>query len=55
MSFAEAFNKAAKENTEFAESMEEQEAKELGVSLEVFQMWKMGFEQTYAVVTERVN
>ena len=49
--FADAFNKASN-NEGLIISMEEYEAKELGVTLETFQMWKKGFSDTYSVVTE---
>ena len=35
-----------------AEKMDELEAKMLGISVEKYRMWKIGFEETYAVVDE---
>ena len=34
------------------DKMEELEAKMLGISVEKYRMWKVGFEETYAVVDE---
>lgn len=34
------------------DKMDELEAKMLGISVEKYRMWKIGFEETYAVVDE---
>jgi hypothetical protein len=47
LGLAEAFKKA-----DNSHKMDEWEAKALGTTIEKFQMWKKGFEDTYAVVTD---
>jgi len=52
LALAEAFSKAQKKDTKSSTKMAEWEAKALGITIETYNKWKKGFEETYAVVDE---